>query len=149
MFTSYRNGSMVPAEERNSNRLSSLLDHFFHNDFFTPAGTPAPTTVLPLSVWEDEQKVYVELDAPGVSEKDFDITLHDGVLTIRTERKSTAEGRFDTRTYGRFEQRITLPNTVDENAVAANLANGVLSLTIAKVPEAKPRKIEVSVQANG
>jgi HSP20 family protein len=95
-------------------------------------------------MWEDEQKVYVEVDAPGVTDRDIDVSVHDGEVIIRGERKSEEKkGGYDTRTYGRFEQRVTLPAPVDADQVEARLANGVLSVTFPKSESAKPRKIAV------
>lgn len=143
MFPTYRNGALAPA---NANRLSTLLDHFFHDDPF-PAPTAKPTTAVPLAIWEDETTVQLELDVPGVTEADLDVSLHDNVLTIAVERKAARDGaRFDTRRYGKSEQKISVPVTVDENSVTATLTNGVLAITLSKVPEPKPRKISVNVR---
>ncbi len=141
MFPTFHNGTFAPTVS--ANRLSSLLDHFFDN----APQSAKPNTVLPLAIREDEANVHVEFDVPGVAEQDLDISLHDNVLTVTAERKPGREGaRFDTCRYGKFEQRISVPATVDENSVAATLANGVLAVTMAKVPEPKPRKIAVKVQ---
>ena len=78
------------------------------------------------------------------SKKDVELTLHDGDLILQYERKSEEKkGGYDTRTYGRFEQRVTLPAPVDADKVEAKLANGVLSVTFPKSESAKPRKIAV------
>ncbi len=130
---------MLPAT-RNSNRLNNLVEQFFGDSF--PA--TAQVRSLPLSAWEDENTVHVEMDLPGVATSDIDISVHGRVLTVRGERKNAGgEGRFDTRTYGGFEQRIGLPAPVDADKVEAKLAGGVLSLTLPKSEAAKPRKIEV------
>ena len=141
MFTAIRNGSMVPAGS--TNRLSTLLDHFFSDVPFQPIAAPS----LPLAIWDDAQKFTVEMDAPGLPEGAFDISLHEGVLTVRAERKATREdAAYDSRNYGSWEQSVRVPKTVDLNAVTASLANGVLTVTIGKLPEAQPRKIPVSAQ---
>lgn len=146
MFPTFRNGAVAPTRTvASDNRLASLLDHFFTDDF--PAPAARPTTAVPLAIWEDESKVHLELDVPGVAEGELDISLHDNVLTIGVERKAGRDGaRFDTRRYGKFEQKVSVPPTVDENSVTATLANGVLAVTLTKVPEPKPRKISVNVQ---
>ena len=119
-----------------ANRLSALFDHVFGDDRpLSPA--------LPLAVWQDEEAVHVEVDAPGVHEADIDVSVHENTLTVRGERKGQREGGFDTRTFGRFEQRITLPTPVDAARVEAMLANGVLRLTLPKSEAAKPRKIAI------
>jgi len=83
------------------------------------------------------------VDAPGVHEADIDVSVHENTLTVRGERKGGREGGYDTRTYGRFEQRLTLPVAVDAERVEATLANGVLSLTLPKSEAARPRKIAI------
>lgn len=123
------------------NRLSSIFD-----DFFAPLASPAWTT-LPLSMWEDENHVYVEVDAPGLTEKDIELSVHDGMLTLRGERKwERKDNLYNDRIYGRFEQRVTLPTDVDADNVEAKLTNGVLSVTFPKSPESKPRKISVKAE---
>ena len=138
MFATFPNGTLVPA----SNRLSNLLDRFFTE---APFERPAAPT-LPLAIWDDEQKVVVEFDAPGIPEGGFDIALHENVLTVKAERKPREGATYDSRSYGSWEQSVRLPKTVDANAVTANLANGVLTITIGKRPEAQPKKIAVTAQ---
>jgi len=141
------NNPLVPTTAgRPANRLSSLIERFFNDDIFTPLTTPAWTS-LPLSMWEDDQNVHVEVDAPGLTEKDIDVSVHQGELLIQGERKEERkEGGWDTRSFGRFEQRMTLPAPVDAEKVEARLANGVLSITFPKSEEAKPRKIALKTE---
>lgn len=143
MLPALRNGSLVPTINGGPvNRLSSLFDRFFNDDLFVPLATAPAWTTLPLSLWEDEQNVYIQMDTPGVTEKDIDLTVHEGDLIIRGERKcERQEGGYDTRSYGRFEQRVSLPSAVDADKVEAKLANGVLAVTFPKSEAAKPRKI--------
>lgn len=143
-----RNGAAsLPASAWPTNRLSSLFDRFFSDDdFFAPLFTqPAwPMVHWPQAVWEDEHNVYLEIDAPGMTEKDIELTVQEGQLRVRGERKcERQEGGYDTRSYGRFEQRITLPAAVDAEKVSAKLANGVLSVILPKSEEAKPRRIAI------
>lgn len=134
-------GALVPTTSAGPvNRLTSLFDRFFDDDPFFAAAT----TTLPLSIWEDEGKVYVEVDAPGMDEADMEVSVHQGKLVIKGERQSQRkEGGWDTRSYGRFEQRIALPAPVEGNQAQARLAKGVLSITIPKSEAAKPRKISI------
>ena len=136
------NGSVLAATTGTpANRLPALFDRFFRDDpLFGPLMTAPMWTALPLPTWEDEQSVYVEGDAPGVTDQDIDVSVHGGDLIIRGERKG---GGYDTRTYERFEQRVTLPCPVNANKAEAKLASGVLSLTQPKSEAAKPRKIAV------
>jgi HSP20 family protein len=137
--SSLRNGS---SDARPSNRLAPAFDRLF-DEFFTPATHPA-WQGLPLATWEDENHLYLEIDAPGVTGEDIDISVHGSDLVIRGERKcERKEGCYDTRSYGRFEQRISLPMPVDMDRIEAKLTNGVLALTLPKSEAAKPRKISV------
>jgi HSP20 family protein len=76
----YTNGSVVPASALSVNRLSSLFDTFFNDDTFAQA--PA-WSGFPFSMWVDEHSVYVEMDAPGVTEKDVELSVHQGDLIIQ------------------------------------------------------------------
>lgn len=99
---------------------------------------------MPLSMWDDEDNVYVEMDAPGVEDNDIEISVQQEAIVIRGERKCAHQGgRFDTRSYGRFEHRLRIPIRLDADKVEARLANGVLSIVLPKSVEAKPRKITV------
>lgn len=96
---------------------------------------------------DDGAQLVMSLDAPGVTEKDVDITLEGDVLTLRAEsRRTEAEGyklvRSERSAFRLFEQ-IELPVRVDGNSVQAVLKDGVLTITLPKAPEAKPRKIAV------
>jgi HSP20 family protein len=96
-----------------------------------------------MAMREDDEHIYVEAELPGLTDKDVDITIQGGRLSIRGEREPE-EGRtylYDGRCYGRFERAITLPAAVATDGVRAELKDGILSLTLPKRPEAKPRKI--------
>lgn len=122
------------------NRLSTVFDRLF-DDFLSP-GSSMLSASLPISMWEDENHLHIEMDAPGVTDKDIDITVEGDALVIRGERKcESREGGYDNRCYGRFEQRIGLTAPVDVENVDAKLTNGVLSVTFPKTEESKPRKI--------
>ncbi|MCS6864750.1 MAG: Hsp20/alpha crystallin family protein [Gemmataceae bacterium] len=130
------------------NRLSSIFDHFdrmLDEAFVAPLNVTSAWTSFPMSLWEDENALYVEIDAPGVSEKDIELTVQDGDLIIRGERKAPEKKNgYDNRLYGRFAQRIALPAGVDTNKVEAKLANGVLTVTCPKYETAKPRRIAIT-----
>jgi len=124
--------------------LDSLFDRVFGEDG-TNARTFWPQSAPPLSIWEDENNLYLEADLPGVEEKDLEITVHSGVMTIKAQR-SDAEGRaylYNGRTFGRAERVVTLPSDVDSSQVEATLHNGILHISLPKLPEARPRNIAV------
>ena len=97
LSTLRKNGSMIPATTGGPvNRLSSLFDIFFNDEFFT-LPTASEWSALPLALWEDEHNVYVNVDAPGVTDKDIEVSVHGGELVVKGERKcERKEGGYDT-----------------------------------------------------
>jgi HSP20 family protein len=125
------------------NRFERLFDRFFDDSIFNFGFTPEWGTGLPVSMWQDDDHVYVEAELPGLTDQDVEVTVHNGMLFIRGERQME-EGRqylYNGRTWGRFERAITLPPAVDADHVQAELTNGILRLALPKSPEAKPKKI--------
>jgi len=123
------------------NRMDSWFDHFFGQDGGSLGR--AWTGMMPVSLWDDEDHFFIEAELPGVMDNDVDVTVHNGMLFIRGERRP-AEGRrylYNGRSFGRFERVITLPEAVKTDDVQATLKDGILSITLPKSPEAKPRKI--------
>jgi len=103
---------------------------------------------LALDVNENDDAYVVHADLPGIDPENINITLHDNVLTItaENERSETQENErrvLTERSYGKFTRSLTLPNTVDSDAVEADYENGVLHLTLPKSEKAKPRQISV------
>jgi len=102
-----------------------------------------------VDVREDADHIYVEADLPGFNKDEVDITLENSTLTISAEHKAqTKEEKsgdylLNERRYTRFMRSFTLPPTVDEQSVQANLKDGVLKITLNKREETKPRKIKV------
>jgi HSP20 family protein len=94
-----------------------------------------------LEVSEADREVRITAEVPGMSEKDIELLLEDGVLTLRGEKKSEAEDRgYSERFYGRFERRIALPAGVDEEGAKADFRDGVLTVTLPKSAEAERGK---------
>jgi HSP20 family protein len=94
-----------------------------------------------IEVSETDTEVKVTAELPGLEEKDVDVELSNGVLTISGEKRTETEDRdrrFSERTYGRFERRIPLDD-IDENKVSAGFKNGVLTVTLAKSANARER----------
>jgi HSP20 family protein len=132
-------------------RLSSLRD-LLDSAFQLASSTPdfASGWTPALDVFEDDSKIIVQLEVAGMKKEDVDISLHDGVLTISGERTSKGEPREgeslrSERSFGAFSRSITLPAPVNAEAVKANYEDGVLTVTLPKVEEAKPKKIQVEL----
>jgi HSP20 family protein len=103
-----------------------------------------------VDVCEDADRLYVEAELPGFKKDEVDITLENQTLTISGERRETPENEkkgdwlLNERRYTRFLRSFTLPPTISEQSVNAKLENGVLTITLNKREESKPRKIAVS-----
>ena len=135
-----------PFREVNSlqNRVNSLLrDLSSENETVATAGF-----VPPVDIYEDEKKVVIKLEVPGIEEKDLQVSVENHSLTVRGERKFESEEKEENfhrieRRYGSFYRSFTLPTTVDTENVEANYAAGVLRLELNKKAEAQPRQIKV------
>jgi HSP20 family protein len=107
------------------------------------------TNFIPaVDVYEDQHSITVSAELPGVNDKDVNISLENGVLTINGERKMENEENRENfhrieRNFGRFIRTFTLPPTVDPENVKAEFNNGVLRITLAKREEAKPKQIKI------
>lgn len=104
-----------------------------------------------VNVVDNGAELVVTADVPGLSEKDLDITLHDGVLTLASERRADVpEGyqvhRQERGTY-RFKRSFQLPAKVDAEKTVATVKDGVLEVKLGKAAEARPRQIAVRSQA--
>jgi HSP20 family protein len=126
--------------------LRREIDRLFE-DAFTRDGmswTPA------VDIKETETELRVELELPGLKPEDVEITAENGVLTIRgekrSERKEDEQSRYHVveRTYGSFMRTFQLPQGVDEDQIAAEFDNGILSLRIPKAALPQPRRIQIN-----
>lgn len=134
------------------NRLGHLLpggfpefDHLFNHVF---RAEQAAVWQAPASIWEADNTFHIEVDAPGVTKDDVGLTFEKGELQISLERKAPEENRttwHNERGYGKVSRTVTLPDTVDADTISAELVNGVLHVTVTKLPEAQPKRIEVRV----
>ncbi|TWT88524.1 Spore protein SP21 [Pseudobythopirellula maris] len=127
--------------------------------FFGPVTSQVATAVrggLPVSAWEEGDRLRLEFDAPGVTEEHVEITFDKGELSVSVERPTpalpepqdeesqpTRTPLFNERTFGKTVRRLSLPETVDPDTIEASLTDGVLSVSIAKRPEAQPKRIEI------
>jgi len=136
-------------------RLSNLrdeLDTLFELPFWSNFGrqtqlfsgwTPA------LDLYQSNDNVIALIELPGMRKEDIEISLHDGMLTIAGERKMETPGgekaERSERYIGKFRRSITLPTRVDANKVSATYKDGILTVTLPKAEEAKPKQIQVNV----
>lgn len=109
---------------------------------------------LALDVAETDDAFVVTASVPGMKPDDLDITITNNVLTIKGEYKADKtieeeQYHLRERRFGSFGRSISLPVTVDADAVEAKYEDGILTLTVPKAEEAKPRRIAVKVHNNG
>lgn len=102
-----------------------------------------------VDIREDEDHFYVSAEMPGMKKDDIEVTLEAGVLTISGEKKMESQHEkcdwhIQERRYGKFSRSFTLPSAVDESKVNATLKDGVLTITLDKREDVKPKKIAVS-----
>ncbi|HVU29029.1 MAG TPA: Hsp20/alpha crystallin family protein, partial [Sphingomicrobium sp.] len=115
------------------------------DDFFSASALPnfgSGAAGWPsVEVDEDDKEVRVSVELPGLTEKDVDVLLDNGALTIRGVKKGEkTEGAYSERWYGRFERRIPMTSPVDEGRSRADFQNGVLTVTLPKLEGAESRK---------
>ena len=106
---------------------------------------------LALDVHESEDAYTINADVPGVNSENIDIRLHDDVLTISAEtnyenKEERGNALLQERRYGKFSRSLRFPVHVQNDAVEAKFDNGVLTVTVPKAEEVKPRRIEVKAR---
>ena len=135
--------------QRDLNRLG-LFDSLYNE------GNQEDGTDIAVSAWrpavdikEDDQRFVITADIPGVDPKDIEVTMEDGVLTIKGERASEKEEEKQgykrvERSRGTFYRRFSLPDTANAERIEANGKHGVLEITIPKNDKVLPRRISVN-----
>ncbi len=136
-----RQSSTAPVHYQNQDNpvlgFRREVDRLF-DDFFRGS---VPSLGRSLAAWpnvelsETDRDIRITAEVPGMSEKDVELLMEEGVLTIRGEKKSETEDKdrgYSERYYGRFERRIALPSNVDEQGANATFRDGVLTVTLPK-----------------
>jgi HSP20 family protein len=130
------------------NRMNSLFQEYNRNQADGDIATAA--FVPPVDIYEDEHKIVLTLEVPGLKESDLDIQLENNLLAVKGERKFAAEQKEENfhrieRRYGSFFRSFTIPNKVNPESVKASYDAGVLRIELEKRAEAKPKQIKVQV----
>lgn len=128
------------------------MNRFFNVELDDEDSTVATSAWAPaVDIAEHDDHFLIEADVPGVDPKDIEVSMENGVLSLRGEReneiKEEKEGytRVE-RTHGTFYRRFSLPETADAESISAKSSKGVLKITVGKKETAKPKKITVNVQ---
>ena len=125
--------------------MDRVFDSFLGRGFLGwPAGPrlPAVDRIAPdIDVRENDKEIVLDVELPGVDEKDVTVSLREGVLSLKGEKKSQREEKKDAyhvveRSYGSFERSFRLPDAVDDDQVTASFDKGVLRILVPKKPEA-------------
>ena len=111
------------------------------------AGAWAPA----VDIYETEDSLVVEAELSGVDAKDIDVSIDEGVLSLKGERKLEKEVKEENyqrveRAYGMFQRSVRLPSDVDADAVKANYDSGVLKVSVPKVEPKKPESVPIEVE---
>ncbi|HXS13505.1 MAG TPA: Hsp20/alpha crystallin family protein [Acidobacteriaceae bacterium] len=130
------------------NRLNSIFSDFGRTFEGETEALSTGNFVPAVDVYEDSQKVLLKLEVPGIRTEDLDIRVEGRTLTVRGERKFESEEKEENfhrieRRYGSFVRSFTLPATVDTDSIDAQSADGVLTISLTKKEEAKPKQITV------
>ena len=137
---------------RGGSALQDQINRLFDEAFDRTSGEANLTTWAPaVDIYETEHNLVVKADLPDMKPDDLDIRVENNILTIRGERKFEKKVDEDNylrveRSYGSFSRSFSLANTVNVEAIQADYKNGVLTLSIPKREEAKPKQIKVRVE---
>jgi HSP20 family protein len=141
-----------PSDVLNMQReINRMFDSFFRSEI--PEGTPLAASVWTpaVDIAEDDNGYVVKVELPGVNREQVKITMQDNVLSIRGEKKAEKESRGSSyhrveRSYGAFERCFSLPSNVKSDTIDATFKDGILTVSLPKAEESKPKQIEVTVK---
>jgi HSP20 family protein len=144
-------GEMAPFRdfERMRRDMDRFWDSFFERGVLR--GEDGREWLPSLDVAETKNEIVVKAEVPGMEPKDIDISLSDGLLTIKGEKKQEREEKEENyhlveRSYGSFTRSIRLPNEVQRDKINASYKNGVLKVVLPKSEEAKKKEVKIKVQ---
>ncbi|MBB3394829.1 MULTISPECIES: Hsp20/alpha crystallin family protein [unclassified Rhizobium] len=157
------NGNQVPSLLRDDDRDPFLSLHREVNrlfdDVFRGFGSGLPSFGNSatfrggwpsVEISDADKEIKVTAEVPGLEEKDIEVLLNDGVLTLKGEKRSESEDKdrqFSERYYGRFERRIPLGVEVKEDQVDATFRNGVLTVTLPKTEKAQSQVKRIAIKS--
>lgn len=123
--------------------MDRLFDRAFGSRALWPESVlSAATRNFPLDVYGDDERYYVVAELPGVTKDAIDLNVENGVLTVNVRKTDTFDGEEGERVR-RFSRGITVGDDIDVDNVTAKLENGILTVTLPKAEERKPRKIAI------
>lgn len=135
----------------NLSTLQEQVNRLFEGKVSHNAENSTLTAWAPsVDVYETENELVIKADLPEVAEKDLDVRVENNMLTIRGERKFEQSVKEENylrmeRSYGSFGRSFSLPNTVDAQAIKAQYTDGVLTVTLPKRAESKPKQVKINI----
>lgn len=150
--SAFRNGERDPflSLHREMNRLFDDVFRNFGSSLPSPDGVSAFNRRWPsIEISDSEKEIKVTAEVPGLEEKDIEVLLEDGALTLKGEKRSETQdedNQFSERFYGRFERRIPLGYEVKEDQVDARFKNGVLTVTLPKSEKAQSQVKRIAIK---
>jgi HSP20 family protein len=126
--------------------MNRLFDDFFRG-FDLPIGMSPSSGAWPqIDMSESDKEIKVTAELPGLDEKNVELTVQDGVLTIRGEKRAETDGSFyRERWHGAFQRSLQLGADADPDKISASFRHGLLTVTIGKKPEAQSNKIRIPI----
>lgn len=132
--------------------MNGLIDRAFGRGFFdTPFGRSGMGQIAPsVDLHETDKDYSLTAELPGLDEKDIDLSVQDGVMILKGEKRyenadEKDKARFVERHYGSFQRVFTLPSDVDDEKISATFGKGVLTVTMPKRPGARPASRQISI----
>ena len=139
---------------RDLSTLQERVNRLFESNFASRWDGSTLTAWAPaVDAYETENELVIKADLPDVPEKELDVRVENNMLTIHGERKFEQVAKEENylrmeRAYGSFSRSFSLPNTVNTEAVKAEYKDGVLTITLPKRAESKPKQVKIAV-SNG
>lgn len=133
-----------------SRAMSSIFDEFFNQSPLAAGDLPILNIRPSVDIIEEDDKIMLKADMPGLEKNDIKVVVNEGLLTITGSRNDTREEnkkgyRRTERFMGTFARSFNLPKWADGSRVEADYKNGVLTLTIPKTEASRPKEIEVKI----
>ncbi len=131
--------------------MDQALESFFGKNKLLPLAEGKDFLSPSIDVVENDTAIVLTAELPGITEEDVDVSIHNGVLSLKGEKKMEKKDDKDNyhvveRRYGSFQRSMRLPPSVDEAAVAAKFDKGVLTVTMPKKPDAAPAERKIAIE---
>ena len=146
-----RNENFRPGLISFNNDINRLFDDFFNIKY---VGLRDQEWLPAMDLYEDEENIYIKIDAAGFEDKELDVSIDRNILTIsgkKTEEKEEKNEKnekfyiFSERKTGSFSRSITIPTGIEQKEIKCELKNGVLTTTVKKADLEKKEKIQITV----